>query len=215
MTVYIYILSDPETGLVRYVGKSITPILRFRSHCCRAGETRRERWIKRLRNRGLKPILEIIEEIPNSDDLDWQESERFWITYLRFLGFSLTNGDNGGNGGRKLTMEAREKISAGLRGRRLSPDSRAKISMAHRGKTISDETRQKLSRLLSGRKLSPEQVARLVALHKGSKHTHETLAKMRLSAKAIIRKPLSELHKQRIAEGVRSACIKRNSLNVI
>jgi hypothetical protein len=209
MTVYIYILSDPRTGMCRYVGKSISPVFRFRSHCCRNGSTHRERWIKTLRASGLKPILEIVEEIPDSNDEDWQLSERFWISYLKFLGFPLTNLDTGGNGGKKQSRESVEKKRLAALGRRVSEETRLKLSRAHSGKVISQETRLKLSATLKGKGPSPEHMARLCALHKGRKNTPETIEKMRRSALNVMRKPLSNLHKQRIADGVRKTCSLR------
>jgi len=209
MTVYIYILSDPRTGLCRYVGKSISPIFRFRSHCCRNGQTHRERWIKGLRLAGLKPVLEIVEEIRDSNDEDWQDSERFWISYLNFLGFPLTNLDTGGNGGKKQSRESVEKKRLAALGRQVSEQTRLKLSRAHSGKIISQETRSKISTALKGKGPPPEHMKRLRSLHKGRKNSPETIERMRRSALNVTRKPLSNLHKQRIADSVRLTCSLR------
>jgi len=91
--VFIYTLSDPRDGQIRYVGKSVDIKQRMFDHLREKKRTKKNHWIIGLQSEGLKPIMEVIEE---SNDSDWQEAERFWITILRFYGFRLLNIESGG-----------------------------------------------------------------------------------------------------------------------
>lgn len=122
MTVYIYALCDPIGGEIRYVGKTILRLRdrltehlreRFKERRC---ETHKSRWVASVLSRGDEPTIEVIERIENSDDTDWQEVERFWISYLRFLGCRLYNLDSGGTGGKVPCAATRAKLSALFKG---------------------------------------------------------------------------------------------------
>jgi hypothetical protein len=54
----------------------------------------------------------------------------------------------------------------------------------------------------AGSKQDADWIVRKTAKIKGRKHRPETIEKMRLSAKAVIRKPLSEEHKKNITKGL-------------
>ena len=93
---YIYSLNDPETGQPRYIGKSNDPQYRLTYHIGRKEKkSKKESWIHSLKSKGLKPILEIIDEVP---DKDWKFWEIHYISLYRSWGFSLTNGTEGGDG---------------------------------------------------------------------------------------------------------------------
>lgn len=62
-----------------------------------------------------------------------------------------------------LSEETKRKISEANRGRKLSVEAKNKISLAQFGKIVSFETRQKQSKALKGRKLTPEHRAKLSA----------------------------------------------------
>jgi len=100
--VFIYTLADPVTREVRYVGKAINLENRLRRHIYTAAssieQNHKTNWLKSLRAKGLKPIIEALEEIIEPTEAQWQEAERFWIEYLRVLGFKLTNLVAGGYG---------------------------------------------------------------------------------------------------------------------
>ncbi len=182
----IYTLNDPETGEVRYVGKTCYTLNhRLHGHFNEDRNSRKTAWVSSLRKRGLRPNIEELEIIPNSDDLDWQVCERFWIAYLKFLGCPLTNLDSGGWGGRRVSEETKKKISeihkanghapskealdrsAELRrGKHLSPEHKKKVSMAGLGRKREHHTaevRSKISKALTGRVLSKETIARRTA----------------------------------------------------
>jgi hypothetical protein len=95
--IYIYTLSHPETGEVRYVGKTNNLKERWKSHKNESLRYNRvnhkEHWIKKLLREGLTPKLEVLDEI-DSDDWGWLEV--YWIAQCKAWGFRLTNMTDGG-----------------------------------------------------------------------------------------------------------------------
>lgn len=161
--VYIYTLSHPTTGTVRYVGKTTNVKIRYNSHIHKArgnGKTHLYNWIRTLLSADLKPIITVIEET-NIDV--WSDRETFWISHYRNLGCDLCNRTDGGEGIKGLTH---------------SPEALVKMSVSHSGsnnhfygKTHSQETRDLLSKLCAkSGKDNP---------FYGKKHTEQT--KQRLS----------------------------------
>lgn len=93
---YIYTLSCPKTGDIKYVGKSNNPILRFRKHLQRSDNNKlKNDWISMLISDNQKPILNIIEEV---NLYDWKDKEKFYISKYRNLGYELFNSSCGGDG---------------------------------------------------------------------------------------------------------------------
>lgn len=92
---FIYTLSCPISGDVRYVGKSNKPNARYSKHCTEKKETMKTKWISDLNKNGLKPILTIIDEIPL---VGWKQIEKFYISKYRDLGCDLLNTSIGGEG---------------------------------------------------------------------------------------------------------------------
>lgn len=144
-TAFIYCLSDPLSGAVRYIGKTTNPKNRLRKHLSRDENNHKMAWIKNLASRGLKPAIEVIDSVVFTDESEWEEVEMFWISYLRFLGCNLTNLQTGGNGGRSRCQSTIEKQKAASRGRKASLETRMKISAALKGMKRSPETRKRMS----------------------------------------------------------------------
>jgi hypothetical protein len=110
----IYALIDPRTDGVRYVGKSVNVVQRYRIHCVARGNRHSAVWIRSLRNVGLRPVLTILEV---ATEEMWEERERYWIAFYREQGCDLTNLTDGGEGmhGISPSAETRRKLSmAGL-----------------------------------------------------------------------------------------------------
>lgn len=197
MTVFIYCLSDPDTGEVRYIGKTKNLKSRFSGHTSRKNKCWSSYWIWSLRNSGKMPIMEELERIENSDDKDWQEVERFYIAYFRFLGARLTNLDGGGimkkgrhpstgkrfslaNKGRKKTPEQIEKTASKNRGRKREPFSQEwkdKISKTLTGRKMPEETRLKM--IANKKPFSEEALERIRKSATGRKHSPEAKEKIR------------------------------------
>ena len=143
-TTFIYTLSDPRTGVVRYVGKSDNPKKRLGSHLRESRVEKschRHDWINSLQSADLSPILSIIEECPREA---WAEREIHWIAFYRATGNDLTNNAAGG---------------VGTNGCVPSEESRKKMSAAQTGKTDSPETRKRKSAALKGRLPHPDTYA--------------------------------------------------------
>lgn len=83
-TTNIYALVDPRTELVRYVGKSDNPRLRFKTHVSDARrlarKSRLQAWICELDRIGLIPRLVILERTAQSDASRCEEK---WIAHYR------------------------------------------------------------------------------------------------------------------------------------
>jgi len=94
VTTYIYGLVDPETGEMRYVGKSNNPKVRYQYHLAdKNTNPHKTAWISGLSKRGLKPNLVILEETTREK---WEERERYWIKRYRDEGAPLVNILEGG-----------------------------------------------------------------------------------------------------------------------
>lgn len=90
MTTKIYVLKDPNTNEVRYVGKTNNPEQRFKAHNNKARDlnTHKRNWINKLREENKKPIFEIIEEVPIEI---WKQKEKEWIDYYISQNCKLVN----------------------------------------------------------------------------------------------------------------------------
>lgn len=93
---YIYALRDPRDRTVHYIGKSNNPRLRLISHLeDKETNQRKTAWIDELAALGLKPDLDILEDVAL---LEWQKAERSWIAHGFAEGWPLTNISAGGGG---------------------------------------------------------------------------------------------------------------------
>lgn len=185
--VFIYVLRDPRTNQIRYVGKSKSPERRKYDHIYIARTAReinhRTKWIRLLLSHGLTPVLEVVDEV---EEIDWPSWEVAYISYFQAEGCRLVNGTLGGEGLNNPTLETRAKIGAKSRaankGRKFSEEHRAKISAALTGRVfslehranigarmriinanrpLSSDHREKISAALTGRKFSAEHCAKI------------------------------------------------------
>lgn len=199
-TTFIYALNDPETGECRYVGKADDPHDRLFGDSGHLYDSKNKthhcaNWIRSLVTRGLRPLLEILQEVPKTE---WELWERAWIKASRKIGMDLTNCTDGGEGlssGYKFSPETCVKRSAAvvgeknpMFGKKHSPETRAKISIAISGKPgtkgmlgkkHSEETRAKMRAGHLGKKHSPEHVEKSAATRRGKKLSPEICAKSR------------------------------------
>lgn len=120
-TTFIYALKDPRNGRYRYIGKSDKPHRRFLAHVNRAvrPDSHRNSWLVGLKMAGLRPELEILDEVPFAS---WETHEQDYIRLFRALGFSLVNGTEGG-GGVIATESAKKKMRESHLGKKPSPKS--------------------------------------------------------------------------------------------
>ena len=141
---YIYILIDPRNNDIRYVGKSDNPLVRLNEHIRKSENkiTYKNNWIRSLIKNGVKPKLNIIDEVPLEE---WGFWEQYWIEQFKMWGFKLTNIANGGVGG-NLGDIVNKKISKALKGRKISKESKDKMSISSIGKKHSEGTKNKMSK---------------------------------------------------------------------
>jgi len=94
----IYVLKCPDTGLVRYVGKTFDIKSRLKEHFNPSlkERSRRSSWLKSVLYSGKKPIFEIIDDC---DEFNWSEKERAYIKLYKSFGANLTNTTAGGEQG--------------------------------------------------------------------------------------------------------------------
>jgi len=93
MLTEIYVLVDPRTFKIRYVGKSIDAKKRLRSHCSRTRTrwTSTKLWVQELKALGLRPLMRVIARVS-----DWETAERKIIALCRSSGREMLNIEEGG-----------------------------------------------------------------------------------------------------------------------
>ena len=98
--VQIYALIDPRNNQIRYVGKTVNPLIsRLREHIWTSrtnrSKCRRALWIKELCELNLKPEIALLETVNESE---WKDAERRWEKKLKKQGFALLNDKPTGGG---------------------------------------------------------------------------------------------------------------------
>lgn len=140
----IYTLAHPITKEIRYVGK--TKNFNKRRYCHnninyqKSHKTHLASWLKNILNDNLKPIMEIIDIV---EDSEWVFTEIYWICQFKAWGFNLVNHSTGGEGpiNYKWTNEMKIKHSLKLKGKnvwtkgsKLSEEHKNNIGLANKGK---------------------------------------------------------------------------------
>lgn len=176
-TVFIYVLIDPESNQIKYVGKTTDITRRFRRHISERflHDSYKDRWVRKLVDNGVVPEIEIVDEVDKSNWIYW---EKFYISYFKYIGCLLTNGTVGGDEppstkGRKHTIESRLKMSNTKKG--------MPIPWLNNGKERTKEHRENLSKSCKGR-ISP---------NKGNVYTKEHRDK--LSNSSTVKKKVKQI----------------------
>lgn len=152
--------------MVRYVGKSNDPNCRFRSHLCQKSHTHKWYWLSKLKSLGLRPIIDIVDSV---DVNEWKESERWWISYLRFIGCPLTNISIGGDGSDSVSELTRRKMSESQKKRTFPAKT--------------EEWKNNIRKAKIGTRHSEKSLALMREIHTGRLHTEETKRKISNSHK--------------------------------
>lgn len=159
----IYVLRDPRTDEIRYVGKTVRSLVRrLSAHINRSAEkrTHRDCWIAGLMSAGFRPV---IEQIDTAFD-DWAEKERFWIKFYREAGTDLTNRTDGGDGTPGLEVSPEARVATSKRqAARMTDEYRAHIADRVR-ESWTQERRAAWSEEVSKR-YTPEERAKRSAHH--------------------------------------------------
>jgi hypothetical protein len=218
----VYGLCEPDTGLLRYIGKTANGMRRIRLHFSpsklkRDGRTRKANWIRSLLAKGLKPKVVILEEFESESPLN--EQEIFYISYFRFLGCDLTNLTVGGDGAKGYCPppELRAYLSECAKRQHVeNPDLKFRLgklakkrwedlAYRHRMTEISksqkhsEETKRRIGDAGRGRIISLEQRKRISEARKGRNLSPEHRAKISASRKG---QKLSEEHKKKISSSL-------------
>lgn len=120
---YIYLLIDPMTNMVRYVGQTYNVERRIKEHIneCNSlsknkSKSHKSNWIKKLKKMDKLPIMEIIETCYANDVDFW---ERHYISLYKSWGYNLVNKTDGGYGirGYKYSNEFKLERSCKYKGK--------------------------------------------------------------------------------------------------
>lgn len=167
---FIYILVDPSSQEVRYVGVTTDPETRYVLHLTQKTRTHKFYWIQSVLRTGNKPLLFVIERVEN----DWQEAERRWIAHYRSIGCRLTNLTNGGDGipGYRFSEESKARMRARVSAQNSSPEIKKIIgASSRRAWQDNDERRIRTSLAMKGNSYN--------ALRKDTKHSDACKEKIR------------------------------------
>ena len=139
MKVYIYVLKHPETLEIRYVGLTRFPVKRLNNEINYPHTKHLRNWVNSLKQSGLKPLMEVVEESEEGALCD--AAERKWIAEMKSRGCRLINYTDGGERGYKCSEEYLASLSAWQKGKKKGP--------------LSEKHKKNISAALKGRELSP------------------------------------------------------------
>jgi group I intron endonuclease len=184
----IYCLCDPITEQIRYIGKTVNLYDRIKKHYKNSelkNKTHKNMWILSLLKNNFRAKVLVLEECNNLEQLN--NAEIKWIKFYKEIGSDLTNGTNGGTGG-KMSLESIEKMRNSKRGKKLSEEHKKQISEGNKGRQFSEETKRKIGNSNKGKIISEETKIKLsishmgkVSCNKGKSLSSETKIKMRES----------------------------------
>lgn len=156
--ILIYILIDPRTDEIRYVGKTEQSLsARINAHMQDKCKCHRVNWLNELKQEGLKPravVLTQIEIFDEEGERIWQNEEMWWIRKLKEMGARLTNNTIGGDGVTGLPLETRQRMRMTWVGRKHKPETIQKLKEARAKRVTSEETKRKMSESQKGRKIT-------------------------------------------------------------
>lgn len=88
-TGFIYGLVDPRNGAVCYVGQTICKLSkRLVEHCAAPHTKALCKWVNELEREGLKPLIELLEEVPREC---LNAYEDYWMGEMAYRGMYLLN----------------------------------------------------------------------------------------------------------------------------
>ena len=119
---YIYTLSDPSTMEIRYVGQTNEPKRRFNDHISSSinessdsYDTYKARWIRKILNNNLVPIMSIIDSCSSFEESN--KLERIYVENLTKDGYRLTNSHV--TDVTEFSIETKKKMSSAKKGKTL------------------------------------------------------------------------------------------------
>jgi hypothetical protein len=173
----IYVLKDPTTGAVRYVGQTRDARRREWMHCSASnnrGGRRVNVWIRSLLKRGHRPVFVMVEETAELDRL-----EKEWVSRFKAAGCHRLNMTTGGEdteflrqaershvrrGSKSRLHEVKTELAKGVRWARSRGDNEVADRLQYSLDCV-EETTKKLAKLLGSRSAANEVLnARFMAL---------------------------------------------------
>lgn len=113
----VYVLKDPQTYEIRYVGVTSGTLNQRLSQHINAAKNFQCRhvchWINTLLQKGFRPIIEQIDEV---DDSIWEQTEQFYIQFYKDQGCKLTNISKGGAGVVTAAMRSKSSMERSIQG---------------------------------------------------------------------------------------------------
>lgn len=183
--VAIYALIDPRDNDIRYIGRANCEIERFKAHLTDTYESYKVRWIAKLKELNLQPILQVICRVP---EIEWEETEKMFIAFYKSIGCRLTNLSAGGDG---LSVMAPK-----------SPEFRRKRSINQSAYIKTQEFKpiiKKIALKNLGQKRSQQTKERIAYMRTGIEHSEET--KKLLSEKSSRPRNFSDEAKAKMSHG--------------
>jgi len=163
---FVYTLSDPRDGKLRYVGVTDNTVRRLSQHCGPdpLDVSHRANWLRSLLADGCVPVLAIIEEVENGE---WIEAERKWIAHFRELEFDLVNSTEGGDGVRGWKPQGKdlERLRTCSIGKKRTPEMRRRYSEAHAGRNPAVNDRR-IACVACQQEMTVVNIGRHLATHK-------------------------------------------------
>ncbi len=163
---YIYALRCPIEDEIRYIGKTNNPTARLISHIVSARKGDKNhwaaKWIRKVLRNGLKPVLEILEELDESEN--WEEYERFYIENGEYFGWRLTNSTPGGEGGGYIRPEDKETWRKNVHASLQRPEVRQRISEGVKAHSTNPELKSAQSERFKAKWLDPSYRDRMKAI---------------------------------------------------
>jgi hypothetical protein len=163
---YIYLIEFPNHPNLAYVGKTTRPGLtriqeHFHSNKTKSKTDKLCRWYK---TNNIQTINTILEE---ADNVDWLEI--FYIRYLKFLGFELTNHTDEETISISWTEDRKKKHSELKKQFRFTTESKQKMSNSKMGRGVT--WGDKISKSKTG-KPNPFSETHLFNLQEARKKSH-------------------------------------------
>ncbi len=182
----IYVLVDPFTHEIRYVGLTIKGMSRPNRHFQPAKVSNptnhKGYWVRYVIEQGRKPIIKVVQSWETITRVELAKAEKYWIEYFITLGCPLTNSTAGGEGsiGYKHSASDKLKMSALKVGGVLSTEHRKNISATLKGnqRALGHKHDAATRKKMSERVFTQTARENMAASQRGRKHSPETKDKM-------------------------------------
>jgi hypothetical protein len=224
---YIYTLTDPSTKEIRYVGQTNEPKRRFNDHISssinensESYDTYKARWIRKVVNDNLLPIMCIIDSCNSLEESN--RLERIYVNNLTNEGYKLTNSYI--SDVTEFSIETRNKMSSAKKGKSLEEivgveksielkeyySERTKLNNPN--KSNDPLVREKISNTLK-EYFEDKENHWAYGLKMTDEHNEKLrLAKLNNLKNVGNRKPRTEEQKEKIRNSIRGTKIKRSKI---